>query len=215
MSISLFVCTPAYGGNMNVNYVISIIDLERKCRAENIEIAYYFLSNESLIQRARNILCKNFIDSKFSHMIFIDADIEFNADDIIRMIKADVSVIGGVYPKKKVTYESSKPIYDYVVMPLTKEHTFTDINQPQPVKYIGTGLLLIKRHVLDDILAADRNRWFNADGSLYYAYFDCIIKDNIYLSEDYYFCEKWQELGGIIYAAFWMRCKHWGMIGYG
>jgi hypothetical protein len=30
------------------------------------------------------------------------------------------------------------------------------------------------------------------------------------LSEDYYFCKKWQELGGKVYAAPWVQISHFG-----
>ena len=33
----------------------------------------------------------------------------------------------------------------------------------------------------------------------YFRYFDTELKDGIYLSEDYWFCERWRQLEGKIY----------------
>jgi hypothetical protein len=37
-----------------------------------------------------------------------------------------------------------------------------------------------------------------------------ITEDGILLSEDYYFCRKYRELGGTVYAAPWVKIVHAG-----
>ena len=39
-------------------------------------------------------------------MFFIDADIEFNPEDILRMVAYDKPIIVGAYPKKAVNWKS-------------------------------------------------------------------------------------------------------------
>ena len=70
------------------------------------------------------------------------------------------------------------------------------------------------RDVLDKMREAFPNDWYWAEERQYYCYFDTQLKDGIYLSEDYYFCDRWRMLGGEVHAAFWTRCVHWGTYGF-
>ena len=67
-----------------------------------IPFSYNTLMNESLITRARNLLAHTFLQSNSTHLMFIDADIGFNANDIISMINVDKDIICGIYPKKEI-----------------------------------------------------------------------------------------------------------------
>lgn len=219
---SILVCTPAINGDMNFQYVLSLIRLDRLCQENNIKIDYQFVAHESLIQRARNYLCDVFLNqSQHSHMLFLDADIEFRPEDILKMVQADLPLIGGVYPKKKLHWERIEGEYngmgsllDYVVTPLSENSVVEDLNVPQKVKFIGTGMMLIRRDVLTTIRERFPEDVYLANGKPYYLYFHSIIHDSQYLSEDYYFCELWRRCGGEVHAAYWTQATHWGLMGY-
>lgn len=213
MQQGIFVAIPAYGGLMYHGCVLSIIKLERACRARNLAIEYQFTANESLIPRARNSLTQIFMQTNLSHILFIDADIEFDPEDILRMLDANVDVIGGVYPKKNVIRKGNLQT-DYALTLLPN----IEITPQQPllVKYVGTGMLMIQRHVLNNMIAHGLPS-YKIGETRYYAFFNtCIDEEETYLSEDYYFCEAWRRLGGSVYAALWTldKCIHWGTYGY-
>lgn len=219
---SILVCTPTISGDMSFQYVLSLIKLERLCRAENIDIDYQFVAHESLIQRARNYLCDVFLhQSNHSHMLFLDSDIEFAPEDIIKMVRANVPLIGGVYPKKKIHWERIQQhpeahmgkYLDYVVTPLTEQRV-EDVTVPHEVRYIGTGMMLIERGVLHQLMKAYPKDVYMAEGRPYHLFFHSMIHDGQYLSEDYYFCEMWRRIGGKVYAAYWTQATHWGLMGY-
>ena len=58
------------------------------------------LRNESLVTRARNILTTMFLESDCSHLMFIDADIEFDSDSVLRALAYDKPIMAAAYPKK-------------------------------------------------------------------------------------------------------------------
>ena len=64
------------------------------------------LANESLITRGRNTLVSFLWKTKKPHLMFIDADIEFNPEDVLRMLAYDKPIIVGAYPKKALNWES-------------------------------------------------------------------------------------------------------------
>jgi len=100
----LFVATPMYGGQCTGHYTQSLLQLQNLMQSNKIDMAISFVFNESLVTRARNALVHNFMKSGFTHMMFIDADIKFNPNDVIPMLLADKEVICGIYPKKEINW---------------------------------------------------------------------------------------------------------------
>ena len=82
----LFVAAPMYGGQCAGMFCRSTNDLSAAAVHHGIELRYYYLFNESLITRARNYCVDEFMRSDCTHMLFIDSDIGFNAQDIIVML---------------------------------------------------------------------------------------------------------------------------------
>ena len=110
----LFVATPMYGGSCLGAYMKACLDLQAVAIQYGIEVKFSFLFNESLIQRARNYLVDEFLRSDCTHMMFIDADIGFNAMDVIAMLVLDKDIIGAPYPKKTIKWENiKKAILEY------------------------------------------------------------------------------------------------------
>jgi hypothetical protein len=102
----LVVGTPCYGGMMCTEYTQSLLDLKEACLTNNIKLTCIFLGNESLIQRGRNTIAHHFMKMQdATHLMFIDADQKFLANDIALMIKADKGIIGGPVPMKGIDWE--------------------------------------------------------------------------------------------------------------
>ena len=71
---------------------------------KKIELQFGTIGNESLITRARNTLVKLFMDGDYTHLLFIDADLAFNPDAVIRMLEYDKDVVTGIYPRKTIDW---------------------------------------------------------------------------------------------------------------
>lgn len=108
----LFLAVPMYGGNCLGMFAKSYGDLVTLCSQYGIPLKTYFLFNESLIPRARNYCADEFMRSEMNHLMFIDADIGFSANDVIAMMAMQVQhpdkydIIGGPYPKKSCHYST-------------------------------------------------------------------------------------------------------------
>jgi len=233
----LFVATPMYGGNASGIYTRSMCDLTAFWVKYGIEVRSYFLFNESLITRARNYLVDEFLHrSDCTHLLFLDADIHYNPQDIIALLALDKDVIGGPYPKKAIKWKSVKRAIeknpdieaqqletvtgDYVFNPVKGTAQFS-VTEPLEVMEIGTGFMLVNRTVFPKFEAAypelkyrpDHVGQQNFDGTRYiHAYFDTVI-DKVserYLSEDYMFCRWWRNIGGKIWLCPWMKADHIG-----
>lgn len=230
----LFISTPMYGGMCTGFYTQSIIQLNNLLKNLNVECVVSFMMNESLITRARNALAHNFLKTDCSHLMFIDADIRFNPADIPPMIEADKDIICGVYPKKEINWHGVKAALERgVSVDELKHHTGSfvvnlveysgsvtvPINQPVEIWNGGTGFMLIKREVFEQL--ADKvpsyiNDVTDLSGSIKQdeikEYFATSIEDGTrrLLSEDYHFCNVWRKAGGKVWAAPWAQLSHIG-----
>ena len=95
--IHLVIGTPMYGGMCTSEYTQSILNLsEAANKSEGVKLTTIFLGNECLIQRGRNTIAHHFMNlPDATHLLFIDADIKFRTEDIVKMIQADKSLIIG------------------------------------------------------------------------------------------------------------------------
>lgn len=175
---SLFIATPMYGGQCTGQYAKSLVQTVSRANELGIRMYVHMVFNESLIQRARNNCTQAFMNSDYTHLMFIDADIGWNPDDLLLMLYEsnpgsgkDVSC--GPYPKKTIAWEkiaqavnqgAAEPdaqnlenyVGDYVF-----NVKFTGQNQdaqgriqlsttePFEVMEGGTGFMLIQREILE------------------------------------------------------------------
>lgn len=243
----LFVATPMYGGQCGGIYSKSIADLSAVCAKYQIPLQLYFLFNESLITRARNYCCDEFMRSDAKHLMFIDSDIGFDPQDIIAMMALQIQndeydIIGGPYPKKCISWEKIKRavdkgvadenpnvldkfVGDFVFNPKGGQ-TQIALSEPVEVLEIGTGFMMIKKEALLKFSEAytqylykpDHVRTEHFDGSrkiMMYFQAEVDPKSERYLSEDYWFCQKAQDIGLKTWLCPWMKLQHLGSYIYG
>ena len=176
----LFVATPMYGGMAGGMFTRSLCDLTAICVRYGIEVRSYFLFNESLITRARNYCADEFLRSDAEHLLFIDADIGFNPQDVIAMMalqtpESEYDVIAAPYPKKCITWEKilaavnagvadSNPnnledfVGDFVFNPAVDNNDEASkvirLDEPAQVLETGTGFMMIRKNTFKKYLEA-------------------------------------------------------------
>lgn len=175
----LFVATPCYGGQCTGLYAKACLDLQAICIQYGVEVRFSFIFNESLITRARNYLVDEFLRSECTHLLFIDADIQFNPQDAFALLALDREIVGGPYPKKSINWNSVvnaiknnavveddkvkiRPDFntreleqitgDFVFNPVPGTKSFK-ITEPVEVMEIGTGYMMISREVFEKYAA--------------------------------------------------------------
>ena len=231
----LFVATPMYGGQNYGYYAQSLMQLQSIMGQQKVDTKFSFLFNESLIQRGRNALAHQFMKTDFTHLMFIDADIRFNPHDVVRMIEADKPIICGIYPKKEINWEQIRKAA-LAGVPADKLKLYSgsfvvnlinyaaeaqvNLNEPVEIWNGGTGFMLIKREVLEqlkDVLPNYINDTHDLSGAIgneriveYFATSIEPIGERL-LSEDYHFCKMWRDkCNGTVWAAPWAQLGHIG-----
>jgi hypothetical protein len=231
----LVIATPCYGGLVTQNYMSSVVTLQALCIERGIAISVRLLGGDALITRARNILVAQFLaDETATHLLFIDADIGFEPDQVFDLLDADKDVAGAAYPAKRLDWPlvSAAAAAGRTNLPASTFHYVVEFLEPDRItavngfakaRYLGNGFMMIRREVFGKIaghypeirfggLAVTRD--FDLAEDNRHAYFDCVIdpKTGEYLSEDYTFCKRWVDMGGEIWVNMRSKLRHTGPI---
>ena len=217
---SVFLATPAYDGNVNACMALSLMHGARLLADHDYEVKWLAHIGSCYLPVARNKMVRAFLESGFTDMIMIDADVQFDPVGLLKLMAYDVDIVGGTYPYKQEEGgwpiwlkgdENGKPIVD----PITY---LVEANG------IPTGFMRIRRHVFDvmkeklgdeellvDELNPDGTK--KADGT-YYNFFDTGKEKNLWWGEDYAFCKRWRALGGRVWLCPDINFAHHGMKQY-
>ena len=64
--------------------------------------------NESLVHRARNVAVGRFMQkTDCEYFMFIDADVDFDPESVVRLIKSGHDISVACYPKKVVMWDQA------------------------------------------------------------------------------------------------------------
>ena len=233
----LWLSTPCYGGLVLQEFANSVGELYKMCAKLDIKIVLDTMENESLIPRARCVAVGRFLSNEmakdFTHFMFIDADVEFKPESVLRLLLSGHDVSVACYPKKVVNFEGAKKeIVENGNRPPEMASADLVVNVGSSSRGIvngfveildgPTGFMMIKREVLEkmrdhypELMCV--NDHANRDFDSFPALFDCMIDpvSKRYLSEDYAFCRRWQNMGGKIYGDTQTTLGHVGNLSFG
>lgn len=221
----VFFALPCYDQLITEPFFISFIKTSIAFKDIGLKFSVATIS-DSLINRARNQLVAKFMArEEFTHLMFVDVDLGFNPDDILKMLWHDKDIVTGAYPIKDILWdrveknvhkgvETTKLLENstrFVVNPVSdKEKRVKVQNGAIAVHDAGTGFMLIKREAFERMFEAYPELKYNDDtGNLSeeerkcsYALFNSYIdeENGRFLSEDYGFCRYWQKIDGDIWT---------------
>lgn len=232
------IAVPCYDQLLTEPFYMSCIKMAMQFKEINLKFAISTLS-DSLISRARNQLVAKFMSNpEFTHLLFIDADIGFNPEDILKMLWYDKEIMTGAYPIKDINWDR--------VSALAKSGEPTNTLMSKSLRYVvnatkdrsgnvrvdkgaleiydaGTGFMLIKREVFERLFYAypelkyrdDTGTLSPAEREFTYALFNSYVDDDgRFLSEDYGFGRYWQKIGGSVWVDPTIELTHIGRMRY-
>lgn len=229
-----------YGGKCMTNYLFGMMSLSSACIREKIAMNFHVITNESLIQKARNDCVTAFLASDYTHLLFIDADIGFTANDVFSLLKTVITdrarhydVLAGPYPKKTISLkkiiqavkkglveedhsELEKYLGDYTFL-APPGQSFT-LSEPTEVLSVGTGFMLIPRNTFSLLQKRFPERVLIGQGNKKIPFFfDCTIDSDtgILLSEARFFCHSVREAGGKVRILPFLKLSHQGLRSFG
>jgi hypothetical protein len=231
-TVNLVVATPCFGGQLSVLYAASLFKLQKLVHAyRGFNLKILLKDGDALITRARASLLAQFLDDPTStHLLFLDADIGFDPEQVLRLIECGADMCAAIYPIKRIdwdrvrtTMKAAGPNPGATAL----KYVF-EVDDPNAVvakvgfvkvRYAGTGFLMVRREALERMCGHYRQLQYKRDHSLdaatpsnnRFALFECMIaEDGTYLSEDFAFCKRWTDMGGEIWADLNSKLNHVG-----
>lgn len=207
MTDSILFCTPCYGGMVTAPHFRSCLKLSRVLDETGLSHDWNVGWNESLVHRARMEMARVFLETDHSHLMWIDADIEFEPEHVAKLWNLGADIAVGVYRMKKPgdLYAAWKD--GALVTDLSK------FDGPTEVDFAGTGFMLIRRDVIETL--TKKHGTYNGQHGPSPAIFMTPIHNGGLESEDYHFCRIARESGFKVVMDPSVRLVHWGQFGYG
>lgn len=224
--MKILVGTPTYNGQLTTQYTRSLLELWGEIGGQ----AEWRTTKATLIAWARNVFASQVLEGDYSHLLFVDADIDFPARLVKRMLAFDQPVVSAVYPHRTLDvqafYAQARRQPDPgAAMAAALTYPF-ELETPHEARgdfhraaMVPAGLMLIQRSALERMRDAYPELHRPAAGS-YYAFqglsqvlqcFEALTDENgIAMSEDVSFCRRWRAIGGELWATFDQAVGHTG-----
>jgi hypothetical protein len=203
----LFIGIPAYDGKLNIKTAYGLAQLMPEAMRLGVAVTLSDISNCSLITLARNALVNEFLKTDCTELLFIDADVIVTPDDILRLMAqgGTQDISAGAYPRRA----RDKRFFTDLHWDENKNLEF--IGSLMRVKRVGTGFMLIQRHVIEQMIEVHPEwAYKNSDGAVLHALFDFGIINEQYVGEDYLFCDRATDLGFKVYIDVDISLPHVG-----
>jgi hypothetical protein len=235
---NVFFALPCYDSHVTEPFMMSFLQTCLFFKEIGLKYSVCTIS-DSLINRARNNLVAKFMGNPdFTHMVFIDVDLQFDKEAILKLLWHEKDVMTASYPIKEINWDkvkegASKDLEAKDLMEYATRYV-VHMNKPGETQLnvengaiecyeAGTGFMLIKRQVFDKMFKKYKKLKYKDDtGALHgeevnnaYALFNSYVDDDgRFLSEDYGFCRYWQKMGGKIWVDPTINLTHFGRIKY-
>lgn len=188
---SVFIGIPTYDGKLSIKLAYTLAALMPVALKHGITVKLGHVSGCSIITMARNMLVDQFLKSDCTELLFIDADVIAQPEDILRLVaqSGDKDVTAGMYPRRA---KDRKFFLDFY---LNDENDLEFEGALMRANRVGTGFMLIRRNVIEAI-AAKADKYLGQDGNGEVAnVFEFSMLDGKFVGEDYTFCDKATSMG--------------------
>ncbi len=215
------IATPCFGAMVHQAYMLSILRLLCSPLAQRVQFTLEMLGHDSLITRSRNTLVARFLaNPAATHLLFVDADIGFEPEQLERMLGFDQPVVAGIYPLKVLHWQTAparqragEPADAAALLYVGEPCQGREAERMDDfitARHAGTGFMLLRRDALERMVQAyPETRYIGVDaynpaaaeGTPSHALFDCMIspESGQYISEDWTFCHRWRAIGGKVW----------------
>ena len=218
----LLISTPCYGGVVTNVYLHSIQPMITMFLKLGLKVTLLTLPDEAVISRARDQFMAWFAASAHSHMLCIDADVQWAKEDVIRLMLCGHEFIMGSYPRK-IMPDPGKPMSYPVVWRLPGEDGKLETCPTcGAIRIDGgpAGFMMVRKSVAEKMTAAYPEFKYEGLGKFpeqdkhLHAFYNPILENGVLWSEDLSFCRRWSAIGGEIWLDPTIKLNHQGQYLY-
>ncbi len=211
----VFIGLPAYDFKVSLKLAVSLARFAQLAPKHGIDINIGSVCGCSVVYRARNLLVQDMLESDADYLLFIDSDINFAPEDILRLMAwaqdSKKGIVAGV-PRVRDVNKTYIADLDH------DENGDLTMNAMGLVRAtrVATAFMLIQRNVIETMIAA-HPEWQYYDkrcDKTVPALFDFKLTEEGYIGEDFLFCDRARELGFEVWVDPTISLGHMGVQEY-
>lgn len=173
---SVFIATPTYDEWMCMEYTSSLFETGVLLAGAGISVCHAVAPGSPFLDLARNQLVDKFLESGCDDLLFIDADVGWDAKMVTRVLSYEQEVVGGLVPKRDASSDSTYH-QNAITGVISPEGLFQSVELP-------TAFMRIRRSTFAKL----KKPYFKVGSS------------EADFGEDIYFCRRWIETGGFCWV---------------
>jgi len=212
---SIFIALPAYDFKVSLKLAISLARFAQAAPQHGIDINIGSICGCSVVSRARNLLVQDMLESKCDYLMFIDSDINFEPDDIFRLMAWGSDPKKGIVAGVPRTRSTTKTYIGTLDKDEDGELTMNGMGLVR-AKRVATAFMMVRRDVFETLDAAHPEwRYYDERSERTVpCMFDFMKTDEGYIGEDYLFCDRAREQGFEVWVDPTIKLGHMGVQEY-
>jgi glycosyltransferase involved in cell wall biosynthesis len=212
---SIFIALPAYDFKVSLKLAVSLARFAQAAPQHGITIQIGSICGCSVVSRARNLLAQDMLESQCDYLMFIDSDINFEPEDIIRLMAWGNDPKKGIVAAVPRTRNESKVYIATLDYDENQELTMNGMGLVR-AKRVATAFMLVRREVFVKMTEA-HPEWQYYDtrsNRMIPCLFDFQLTEEGYMGEDFLFCDRARELGFEVWVDPSITLGHMGVQEY-
>lgn len=212
---SVFIALPAYDFKVSLKLAVSLARFAQTAPQHGITIQIGSICGCSVVSRARNLLAQDMLESNCDYLLFIDSDINFEPEDILRLMAWGADPKKGIVAAVPRTRNENKV---YIATLDYDENNDLTMNGMGLVRAnrVATAFMLVRREVFVTMTEA-HPEWKYYDtrsNRTIPCLFDFQLTEEGYMGEDFLFCDRARELGFEVWVDPSITLGHMGVQEY-
>lgn len=219
----VMIAFPCYTGTNDALTTRSLMNEIVDLASHNIECAFIDEVGNGLIAHSRSKFIARFLQSDFTHLMFIDDDVCWLKGSIRGLLSHDEDFVCGMYPKRTepLTFNFRSQEEE------GKDLTVNDKDLIEGIWGVPFGFVMLSRACCEKMVDAYKNLEFEAEGAktpdgkdvpgfrAVHLFGDYYVQRQdgrppVLLGEDYAFCQRWRDIGGQVYVDPHVQMGHTG-----
>lgn len=212
---SVFIALPAYDFKVSLKLAISLARFTQIAGHHGITVQIGSICGCSVVSRARNLLVQDLLESECDYLLFIDSDINFEPEHILRLLAWGSDPKKGIVAGVPRTRSENKVYIADLDYDENGELTMNGMGLVRG-KRVATAFMLIRREVFVTMAAA-HPEWVYKDqrsDRMIPCLFDFQLTEEGYMGEDFLFCDRARELGFEVWIDPTIKLGHMGVQEY-
>lgn len=193
---SIFIALPAYDFKVSLKLAVSLARFTQSASQHGISVQIGSICGCSVVSRARNLLAQDMLESECDYLLFIDSDINFEPEDILRLMAWGNDPKKGIIAAVPRTRSENKVYIADLDYDENGELTMNGMGLVRG-KRVATAFMLVRREVFVTLSEANPQWSYydkRSDRTLS-AMFDFLVTEEGYMGEDFLFCDRAREHG--------------------